>query len=291
METAKAKYDRLMQLRSRGSVSTEDTEISSGDYRAAVAEHANQMLLTRAGLATVGLKQAELASSRLKLAETKVLAPTPTRPVPGAEEGVSYAVVARGVAEGTMIRAGTEVCRLVIDRTIKLRAPVPERFSDEIRAGQKVEVSTATSKTPFEGRVTRINPAVEPATRTFDVEIQVPNPTGAIKAGGFGKAAILTRRDAGAATVPLSAPYSFAGTTRVFLVENGKAKEVPVTLGVQSTEWVEIASPKLPHGAQVVTSGQSTLAEGTRISVRETLATKPAVDPPPSSAERARSGG
>ena len=51
-------------------------------------------------------------------------------------------------------------------------------------------------------------------------------------------------------------------------MEGGQAKEVRVTLGVQTTEWVEIATPKLPEGARVVTSGQSALADGSAVFVR-----------------------
>src|SRR5262249_11345562 len=91
-----------------------------------------------------------------------------------------------------------------------------------------------------------------------------------IKPGSFAKASILTKTDAEAVTVPLTAPYSFAGTTRVFVVENGKAKDVPITLGTQTTEWVEVVNPRLSRGAQVITSGHAVLADGTPVTVRST---------------------
>ncbi len=52
------------------------------------------------------------------------------------------------------------------------------------------------------------------------------------------------------------------------MAENDQAKEVQVTLGYQTDEWVEITSPQLPEGAKVVTSGQSKLAEGSAIRIR-----------------------
>lgn len=269
LDTTKSRLDRQTRLRASGSISPEDVENVTGDFRAAQAEYANQILQARAGLATIQLKQSALAISRLKLSETRVVVPTPTRPVPGAEKGVVYSVTARRVSEGTLVRAGNEVCKLVIDRTLKLRLPVPERFGPEIKTGQQVSVTTAALNRPVTGTVARINPAVDPATRTIEVEVQVPNPTGELKSGGFAKAAILTRTDPGAMTVPLTAPYSFAGTTRVFLVEQGKAKDVPVTLGMQTNEWVEVIQPKLPAGGQVVTSGQALLADGTEVTFRE----------------------
>ncbi|MEI8018197.1 MAG: hypothetical protein WCH39_08335, partial [Schlesneria sp.] len=81
--------------------------------------------------------------------------------------------------------------------------------------------------------------------------------------------AILTRVDPEATTVPLSAVIQFAGITKIFLDDNGRAKEVPVTLGTQTTDWVEITKPQLPRGAQVITSGQSVIADGTEVNVRD----------------------
>ena len=54
-------------------------------------------------------------------------------------------------------------------------------------------------------------------------------------------------------------------------MDQGKVKDVPVTLGMQTTEWVEVVQPALPSGARVVTSGQALLADGTAVTVRETV--------------------
>ena len=156
----------------------------------------------------------------------------------------------------------------MIDRTLKLRAPVPERFSKDVQDGQSVAVQTAAHATPFTGVVRRINPAVDPLTRTFEVEIEVPNERHLLKSGSFAKAAIQTRIDDDAITVPLQAVVNYAGVTKIFLVEKGQAKEVQVTLGIQSTDWVEIRTPALSKGATVVTSGQSALADGTAVEIR-----------------------
>ena len=76
-----------------------------------------------------------------------------------------------------------------------------------------------------------------------------------------------------ATTIPLSGLYSFAGINKVFIDENGIAREIKVTLGEQTREWVEIASPKLAENASVVTSGQRLLSDGVAIAVRADEAT------------------
>jgi RND family efflux transporter MFP subunit len=268
MENAQAKFERISKLAAARAMSAEERDNASSDFRAAQAGYADQVLVAKAGLATIRMKQTALAVAQQQLTDTQVRVPTPTQPVPGAANGVTYVVTHRAVAEGTLVRPGTEVCKLIINETLKFRVPVPERHSTEVRLGQKVDVRTAAFAHPFAGTVTRINPAVDPTTRTFEVEVQIPNPKGDLKPGSFAKAAIVTRLDAEAATVPLTALINFAGINKIFLAENGRAKEVQVTMGVQTTEWVEITSPALPRGANVITSGQTVLAADTPVAER-----------------------
>ena len=267
MDYTKLRNDRISRLAASKTVSAEESESAASDYRTAKAEYENQLLTAETDLATIQMQQVGLEVAREQLANTRVSAPIPSVSVPGIDQ-VKYVVSQRSVSEGTLVRPGTEIFRVVINQILKLRVPVPERFSSEIKLQQQVNVFAATSATPYIGKVTRIYPTVEPATRTFQVEIQVPNPNGELKPGSFAKAAILTRVDPDATTVPLSAVIQFAGITKIFLDENGRAKEVPVTLGTQTTDWVEITKPQLPRDAHVITSGQSVIADGTDVNVR-----------------------
>jgi RND family efflux transporter MFP subunit len=268
MDHAKSRLERINRLAATKNVSAEDAETAANDYRTAQAEYDNQLVQAESDFATAQMKQVDLAIAREHLANTKVLAPIPKVEIPGSNE-ISYVIAQRSVAEGTLVRPGTEICRVVINQMLKLRVPVPERFSADVKLNQVVHVFTATSATPFPGTVTRISPIVESSTRTFQVEIQVPNPDGILKPGSFAKAAILTNVDTQAATVPLSALVQFAGVTKIYLEESGQSKEIPVTVGTQTTEWIEIASPSLPADARVITSGQSAIANDTPIMIRK----------------------
>jgi RND family efflux transporter MFP subunit len=267
MDHAKTRLERISRLAASKTISAEESENAASDYKIASAEYENQILQAETDLATIQMKQVGLEVAREQLANTKVLTPTPSIAVPGIEN-VSYVVSQRSVSEGTVVRPGTEIFRVVINQILKLRVPVPERYSVDVQLGQQAEVFVATSRTPFTGTVTRVYPVVDPATRTFQVEIQVPNLNGELKPGSFAKAAILTRVDSNAVTVPLASVIQFAGITKIFLVENGHATEVPVVLGTQTTEWVEIAEPQLSENALVVTSGQSAIARETAVTVR-----------------------
>ena len=267
-ENAKKRLERSLSLAERKANTEEDVTEKRSEYQVAQAEYDNQILIAQTAIASIHVKQEALAIARQQLQDTLIRVPEPSQPIPGFGDGATYAVSGRLVAEGSYVMVGEALEKLVIERPLKFRGQVPERKSGEVRVGQKAGVVTAAYPEPFPGQVTRINPAIDPKTRTFEVEILVPNKNGELKPGGFAKAGILTAVDEHAATVPLESLVQFAGVTKIFLVSDGKAQEAQVTLGVQSTDWVEIASPKLPGGSQVVTSGQTAIADGTLVTVR-----------------------
>ena len=83
----------------------------------------------------------------------------------------------------------TEAFRLVINHALKLKVDVPERYTAEVAIDQPVVIHVdAYPGQPFAGRVTRISPAVDPQSRTFAVQINVPNLDGRLRAGGFARA-------------------------------------------------------------------------------------------------------
>jgi RND family efflux transporter MFP subunit len=263
MDQAQGRLDRLKNL-AGGAYSPEELDSRLADARAAAAEYESQLLTARAGVATIQMKNEALKTSRQQLSDATV-----TVPVPSVATESGYAVSKRSVAEGMLVRPGTELFKLVIDDTLKLKVMVPERFSRDVKVGQKAAVTIAASPTPVDGVVARINPEVNATTRTFEVELQVANPGRGIKPGSFAKTSIVIGADENATVVPLEAIVSFAGITKIFVIDQGKAKEVPVTLGVQGETWVEIAAPKLAGGTRVVTSGQSAIAAGTPVAERQ----------------------
>jgi RND family efflux transporter MFP subunit len=175
------------------------------------------------------------------------------------------------VSEGEMVQSTpvTDAFRVVIDTILKLRLQVPERYAPEVKVGRPVEVRVdAYPDRAFAGTVARVNPTVDPLNRTFEVEVLVPNGHGQLKAGGFARAELHLRTDPAVKTVPPHALVTFAGVTKVFVVEAGKAKPIEVRTGVRDREWVEVIGP-VPDGARVITSGHSQIVDGSPVKVRE----------------------
>jgi RND family efflux transporter MFP subunit len=275
-DNAQTRLDRAKTLVARKAAPEEELTERLSESRVAQAEYDNQVLLAKAGIAAILVKQEALAMADQQLKDTLVHVPLPSLTAPGGDADAEYAITSRTVAEGEYVMEGAELYKLVIEHPLKFRGRVPERRIGEVGVGQAAKVFVSAFTEPFDGQVARINPAIDPATRAFEVEILIPNPKRELKPGGFAKTGILTELDNQALTVPLEALVSTAGVTKIFLLENGHAKEVQVKVGMQETEWVEIAEPRLPHDAQVVTSGQTMIADGTLIEVRAT-----SVDPNP----------
>jgi len=174
------------------------------------------------------------------------------------------------VSEGQMIKEGETVAELVIEDPVRLWASVPERYSDRVKKGQTVRVSVASHPdVTFDGKVTRINPSVEPASRTFQIEAVLPNEKKLLRPGGFAKASIVTDQKSRATVVPIESVGQFAGVTKLFVVKDGQAHAVSdVVTGVEGRGWIEVSSASIPESGQVVTTGQTQLADGTPVVIR-----------------------
>jgi len=217
--------------------------------------------------------QAVLEEAQQRWEETRVRAPTPplwsawSALVGPAANPIRLAVAQRSVGLGEMVRAMpvTVAYRLVLDQILKLQVPVPEKYRPQVNLEDQVELQVeAWPQRRFYGRVRRIAPVVDPSTRTFAVEIAVPNFDGALSAGGFAQARILSPVPDTILTVPPEAIVSFAGVHKVFVVRDGLARSVPVELGIREKDWVEVRG-KLQAQDEVVVRGQLRLVDGTPV--------------------------
>jgi multidrug efflux pump subunit AcrA (membrane-fusion protein) len=286
---AATRRDRSMRLGSASAL--EDKEQAEADYEVARANSRQAVLDATAVLASARQRKAALQSALQRLKETKVYAPPlPADPTTTSAEPLDYAVCQRSVSVGEMVwsmpsfpgMTGTSstLFKLIIDRSLKLQAAIPDRHRGEIRLGQEVVLEVESYPgAQFTGRVARVNPSVDRASRTFQVEIHVDNSDGRLSAGSFAKAAIQTRIDPKARIVPEESIIAFAGVTKVFVDRDGRAAAIPVRVGSavpltgsdSARTWMEVEG-ELKEGQSVVTSGQSQLAEGTALHIRSNQA-------------------
>jgi multidrug efflux pump subunit AcrA (membrane-fusion protein) len=176
-------------------------------------------------------------------------------------------VSARPVAAGQYVALTSKIATLLRITPIKLDLQVPESNAPQIRLGVGVEASVpGYPGRVFTGKVTAVNPAVDPNSRTFSVEAEFPNSDLALKPGMFAGARILLAGSADGIFVPTRAILTDATTnsSQVFFVRDGKARVAVVQLGARDGDMTQILSG-LARGAIVVTDHLQDLYDGQTI--------------------------
>ncbi len=275
MENAALRLERAEKLVADRALAREDYTGRSKDLKVAQANYEQARWDSWAVVAGIRYRLVQLRTSLRKLELAAVKVPTPSQRTRIPKE-IKYGVVDRKVTEGEMLKdapgMSTATFQLVMDGVLKLKAAVPERFVGQIQAGQAARVHVdAYPNREFPGEVIAINPMIDRTSRTFTVEVYVDNPQRELKAGGFAKVDILTHVDPQAWTVPVEAIVTYAGSTKIFVIRDGRARAVPIATGLESRGWVELVRPpksdRRPDD-QVIISGHEKLADGVGVQIR-----------------------
>jgi RND family efflux transporter MFP subunit len=228
LKEAEANRARARKLAAEGLMTAMD--LDAAETAAVRAETAVQSAReeVRIRQATVKQRRSELRLASQQLADTRVKSPL---------DGV---VQMRRANIGEYLAAGAPIADLVRIDPLRLRVALPELEAADVRQGQPVRVSIQGDETTYAGTVARIAPSIDPKSRTLLVESDIKNP-GHLRPGSLVQAQIVVTSKP-APTVPESAIVQFAGLSKVILVENGKAKEKPVTTGKKAGDRVEIVT-------------------------------------------------
>jgi len=179
-------------------------------------------------------------------------------------------VARRMVSSGEYVRPGTPLFALVADDPLKLRGDVPERYAPELKPGQDVRIRVdAFGGKEFPGKLSRISPASNRENRSIAVEILVENGERTLKPGFFANAAIVTRTDDQAVMIPQEAVTTFAGVTKVFVIEGDTARERQVRPGTRAADGLVEIVEGLKANEVVATSGLTKLQEGAAVAVKK----------------------
>ena len=196
-----------------------------------------------------------------RLARTTVRAP------------ISGILDARLVELGAMVSPGTPVARIVDIDSIKILAGVPERYALDVTAGAGATVRfSVLPRESFESSVIYAGATVDPQSRTFAVELMLPNPGGRIKPEMIADIEIVREEVDEAVVVSQQALVSMEVGYVAFVVEGtgdaARAALRPVEISVTQGNDVVVASG-LEAGDRLVVVGQQGLTAGDRVRVVE----------------------
>ena len=154
---------------------------------------------------------------------------------------------------------------------LKAYVNMTEQYYPMLKEGTAVELhSSIYPDRVYSGKVSIVYPTIDRVSRTFVVEIKIPNDDQSLRPGMFGSVNFLIG-EANAIVVPALAVLKLQGSNvrYVFLNKNGKARRVEVTLGKRFEDQVEIISNEIKAGDQLITVGQAKLVDGSLISVEK----------------------
>jgi len=222
--------------------------IPEGDLRTA----RSAAVSARARLAAANSRVRSTASSS---SDTRVLAPT------------SGTIEKRMAQPGEHISRGGELFTLVRNDILELAAAVPERQANQVAVGQRVQF--LANGAPFEGRVARLSPTVDPSSRSITVYVQIPNARGLLKGGTFATGTLLARTIANALVIPTSALRQTAsGSQLAYKIVRGVIDTASVQLGVvdDRAAIAEVISG-LTDGDSVVSGNVGSLGKGMKVQI------------------------
>ena len=168
---------------------------------------------------------------------------------------------------GELVKTQMPVMAVVRVDPLKVIAEIPEKMAPWIKDGQPVELHVdAYPDQTFVGKVSRISPAVNTATRAFPFEALVPNHDARLKPGTFARVHIESSQIDTVLTLPYATMQYRYGVNRVFVVEGDTLAVRELKVGDRLGERIEILSG-VKAGEQVAATDVDSLTDGAKVSI------------------------
>jgi membrane fusion protein (multidrug efflux system) len=244
-ELARDNFERLAPLQDRKAISALEFEQSRLQLEQAEA--------------SVRQAEAALANAQVQLDNTEVRAP------------FAGTVESRLVDPGEHAGPGDPLIRLISVDEVKVLAGIPERYSADVKTGVSVRLDFPSARLEARvGKVSFVGAAIDPMSRTFPIEVRVPNPEGDLKPAMLAELHVPRKTHVDVLTLPRSAVVFDELGPGVYVVTESEGRTVaerrPVVLGANAVGFVVIETG-LDPGDEVVIQGQHNLASGDAIEV------------------------
>jgi RND family efflux transporter MFP subunit len=262
LDNAKALLARTGSLMKEGLIPKTDLEARQTAYEVVQA----QLQLAEAQEKQA---QAEINELEIRLAQTRVYAP------------MSGLVARRHIDVGALVSPTVPIVSLVNVSTLVTIANVPEREVSKLRVGNEATIEVdAYGEQKFRGRVARIAPVLDAATRSATVEVEIPNPEGSLRAEMFARVTLDLAAMRDAVLIPRDALVYRGTQPGVYVSENNRPVFRTIEAGRVIGDRVEVLG-NLTAGTVIVTRGSTMIREGDQMKITgEPRSAKGGGDPP-----------
>ena len=237
LNVAKVNFDRSKNLFERQLLAKQALDDAESRYLAALA----QVDLSKAQLSQ---NDARLEELRINLQNTSVVSP------------VDGFVGKRTVDPGAMVNTNTAIASVVDISKLRLVANVVEKDLRMVTTGDTAVVEVdAYPGEKFSGKIARVSPVLDPATRTAAMEVEIPNSDYKLKPGMYARIALTVEEHENALVIPKTAVIDYQNQRGVWVPnENDRAVFMPLKLGIENSEQIEVTGG-MNEGAQFVNIG------------------------------------
>jgi RND family efflux transporter MFP subunit len=179
-------------------------------------------------------------------------------------------ITARNTDIGDLIQAGEnttqqELFHLSAINRLRVFVPVPEVYQSVLKSIRTVSISSdAYPKDRFTGTIARSSDAIDPLSRTLRVEVDIDNPNALLLPGAYVFVHLPLPADVASLTIPSNALLFRQEGLRVGVVRDGRVQLVPISIGHDYGDVVEVTAG-LTRTDQVVLNPSDSLVSGTRV--------------------------
>lgn len=181
-------------------------------------------------------------------------------------------VTKRYVDKGALIQSGTTnpqaapIVEVMELETIRLAVPLPESDVSAVEVGSKASiVFPELAGATFEAEVSRISRALNPKSKTMEVEIDVANPDLQIKPGMYAQVNMQASSREDVLSVPNTALVVYQDDFFIYTVENEQVQRIPIRQGLSNKDYFEILDANMQPNTQVVVRGKNLIEPGMRV--------------------------
>ncbi len=252
---AKQAFDRADQLYKRKLVPQQSLDDADAALQSKRASYDSSLQNAKNLRASIQASEASMKLADRQLRDTEIRSPF---------DGI---VEKRFVNLGELVKTQMPVMQVVRVDPLKVIAEIPEKMAPWISTGQPVQLYVdAYPDKAFTGKMSRISPAVNAATRAFPFEALVPNGETLLKPGTFARVHIESGKLDDVMTLSFTSLQYRYGVNRAFLIDGDKITARELKVGDRLGDRIEILSG-LKSGDRVAVTDVDKLADGQKVTV------------------------
>lgn len=208
----------------------------------------------------VALAEFESAKSQSQLIQAQIAKTSIVAPFSGK-------IGLRSISPGTYVTPTTLIAKLVNNTQVKVTFSIPEKYASLMKNNSSITFTTAGSKEVFTGKIYALEPSVDQTTRTLQIRAIADNKEGKLLPGTFANIMLPLEELNDAILIPTESIIPIQNGKKVFITENGKAKEVVIETANRTEKEILVTSG-LKVGDTLITSGIMAIKVGAPVNLK-----------------------